>query len=216
MEQLESNWPWIVSRLGGEEALASSARTHRAFLRAREIKRATDVLRLAFAYGPGGHSLRSLAAVAAAHGIADVSDVAILDRLRHAADWLRSLCEESLGRVAKVIGVPAGRPIRIVDGSRIEGPGDRLWRLHLCYDPTLGRITDAAITTPQEGERLDRLALTPGEIRIGDRNFPRPNRIQDTLQAGADVLLRLSWKSLQMVHPDGAPLDWLALSVRAA
>src|SRR5581483_5711923 len=141
MEQLDSDWTKIVDRLGGEQALALSARAHRAFLRARGIKSATDVLRLALMYGPGGHSLRSLAAMAAAHRLADVSDVAILDRLRHAADWLESLCQESLGRAAKVIGATAGtRPIRIVDGSRLEGPGARGWRLHLCYDPTLARI----------------------------------------------------------------------------
>ena len=51
-------------------------------------------------------------------------------------------------RVAQTIGIKASkRPIRIVDGSRIEGPGNRAWRLHLCYDPNLARITDAAITT---------------------------------------------------------------------
>ncbi len=81
--QLDSKqWSRIVARLGGEEALASSAREHRAFFRAREIKSAVDVLRLAFMYGPGGHSLRSLAALIATVGLADVSDVAILGRLK--------------------------------------------------------------------------------------------------------------------------------------
>ena len=163
-------------------------------------------------YGPGGQSLRSLAALAAAEGLAEVSDVAVLGRLRRAADWFQALCEEQLARAAKVTGVTGGsRPIRIVDGSRLEGPGDRAWRLHLCYDPAGGRITDAAITTTKGAERLDRLAVTPGEIRLGDRGFPKPEGIRTVLAAGADVLLRLTWKSLHLTHPDGAPLDWLAL-----
>jgi hypothetical protein len=212
MGQVDSDWLAILARLGGPETLALSARAHGAFLRARGIRCATDVLRLAFMYGPGGHSLRSLAAVAAAHGLADVSDVAVLDRLKRAADWLQSLCAESLARVAKVIGgIDTTRPIRIVDGSRLEGPGDRAWRLHMCYDPGLGRIVDAAITTTALGERLDRLAITPGEIRLGDRGFPKPEGLRNTLDAGADVLVRLTWKSLQLTTPEGRPLDWLNL-----
>src|SRR5208282_485279 len=202
MEQLtldSQEWSGLVGRLGGEEALAASARERRAFLRARGIKSATDVLRLAFMYGPGGYSLRSLAAAASARGLADVSDVAILDRLKRSADWLQSLCEERLAHAAKAIGAQSlGRPIRIVDGSRIEGPGDRAWRLHLCYDPALARIVEAAITTTKEGERLDRLAVTSGEIRLGDRGYPQPDGIKNTLGAGADVLVRVTWNSLKL------------------
>lgn len=215
MEQtrLESeDWLQLVARLGGETALAASARLHGAFFRARRVKSAVDLLRMALMYGPGGRSLRSLAAMAAAQGLADLSDVSLMERIRNAADWLEALCAESLGRVAGTIGIKGGsRPIRIVDGSRIEGPGDRAWRLHLCYDPSLARITDAAVTTLKEGERLDRLAVTPGEIRLGDRGFPHPDRIKNTLAAGADVLLRLTWNSLQLRHVDGQPLDWLGL-----
>ena len=167
-------------------------------------------------YGPGGRSLRGLAALAAAQGLAEMSDVALLERIRNAADWLQALCLESLGRAAKPIGVASGaRPIRIVDGSRLEGPGERVWRLHLCYDPGLARITDAAITTIKEGERLDRLAVTPGEVRLADRGFPKPEGIKNALAAGADVVVRLTWKSLQLRHADGEPVDWPALFEQA-
>jgi len=205
-------WPDLVARLGGEEALSISAREHKAFVRARGVRSATDLLRLAFMYGPGGHSLRSVAAVAATQGIADVSDVAILDRLRNTGDWLQSLCEQHLGRVPELTGVARPeRPIRIVDGSRLEGPGDRVWRLHLCYDARLGRIADAAITTTQHGERLDRLTVSPNEIRLADRGFPQPDGIKKTLDEGAELLVRLTWNSLQMTDAKGKPLDWLKL-----
>lgn len=213
MEQLDSaDLSLIVERMGGAMALASSARKYKAFLRPRGIKSAVDLLRLAFMYGPGGYSLRALAAMAAADDIADVSDVAVLERLKRTADWLQSLCEEALGRVAKVIDASlTKRPIRIVDSSRLEGPGDRVWRLHLCYDAGGARIVDAAITTSTEGDRLDRLAVTPGEIRVGDRGFAKPDKIKNTLDAGADVLVRLSWNSLQLSHPSGKPIDWMDL-----
>ena len=149
--------------------------------------------------------------MAAAAGLADVSDVAVLDRLKCAADWLQNLCKERLARIAEEIGVkPTERPIRIVDGSRLEGPGDRVWRLHLCYDAGLARIVDAVITTAKDGERLDRLTVTPGEIRLGDRGLPQPDGIRNTLAAGADVVVRLTWNSLQMTT-GGKPIDWLKL-----
>jgi hypothetical protein len=172
-------------------------------------------LRLALMYGPGGHSLRSVAALAAASGMADVSNVAVLDRLKGASDWLEHLCKERLACLAKEIGATVTeRPIRIVDGSRLEGPGDRVWRLHLCYDAGRARIIDAVITTTKEGERLDRLAVTPGEVRLGDRGFPQPDGIKNTLDAGADVLVRLTWNSLQL-SAAGKPIDWLKLFKQA-
>jgi IS4 transposase len=215
--QLDSKeWLRLLAQLGGEEALASSAYEYGAFIRARGVKSAVDVLRLALMYGPGGHSLRSVAAMAAAAGLAVVTDVAVLERLKRAADWLEGLCKERLARLAQEIGVKTTeRPIRIVDGSRLEGPGDRVWRLHLCYDAGLARIVDAVITTTKEGERLDRLAVTPGEIRLGDRGFPQPDGIRNTLAAGADVLVRLTWNSLQMTA-DGKLIDWLKLFKRAS
>jgi hypothetical protein len=214
--QLDSDdWSQLVERLGGEAALALSARVHKAFVRARGIKSAADVLRLALMYGPLGYSLRSLAATVAMAGVADVSDVAVMDRIRKSADWLQSLCRERLAVVAQQIGVTAPeRPIRIVDSSRLEGPGNRVWRLHLCIDAALARIVDAVITTTHAGERLDRLAVTAGEIRLGDRGFPQPDGLRNTLASGADVLVRLTWNSLQLTAY-GKAVDWLELFERA-
>lgn len=216
--QLESaQWRRIEARLGGAEALASSARAHRAFLRPRGVRSASDLLRLALMYGPGGRSLRTLSATAAAGGLADVSDVALLQRFKRAADWLEALCRESLAEIAEGLRTSAAeRPVRIVDGSLLEGPGRRAWRLHLAYDPVGGRMAEAAITTLKQGERLDRLAVQPGEIRLGDRGFPRPDAVKAVLAAGADLLLRLSWNSLRLSGPDGTPVDWLDVFDRAS
>jgi hypothetical protein len=218
MDQLDSaDLSPVIERMGGAMALASSARKHKAFIRPRGVKSAVDLLRLAFMYGPGGYSLRALAALAAADDIADVSDVAVLERLKRTADWLQSLCEEALGRVSKVIGADVTkRPIRIVDSSRLEGPGNRVWRLHLCYDASHTRIVDASITTTKDGDRLDRLVVSPGEIRIGDRGFAKPGQIKSAIDAGADVLVRISWNSLQLTHPDGELIDWMKLFDQAA
>lgn len=203
--EADSDWLDVVEWLGGDEALTASAREHGAFGRPRGVRCAADVARLVFTYGPGGYSLR----LSAACGIADISDVAVLNRIRAAANWFEFLFKERVAGMSETIARESGlRPVRIVDSTRIEGPGKSVWRLHLCYDAGLGRIVDGAITTLQEGERLDRLSVTPGEIRLGDRGFAQPGGIKNTLDLGADVLVRLTWNSVQLSGVDEKLLDW--------
>lgn len=210
-------WSRIVDRLGGTAALAASALAHGAFQRPRGVRSASDLLRLCLMYGPGGHSLRGLSTLSSSCGVASVSDVALLKRIRGSADWLEALCRTALADAARGFDASLdGRVIRIVDGSRLQGPGGQAWRLHLCYDPAGGRLVEAVITTLGQGERLDRHAVRPGEIRLADRGFPQPDGLKNVLAAGAEVLVRLTWNSLRLSDAAGQPLDWLALFAQAS
>jgi hypothetical protein len=215
MDQHQFNsteWLELVGGLGGEERLGASAREHKSFLRPRGVKTASDLLRLALMYGPGGQSLRALAVAAATDGVAQVSDVALLNRLRGAADWLEALCADRLAAMAGLVrGTAEARAIRIIDGSRLPGPGQRDWRLHLSYDPIAGRLVEAKITPLKQGERLDRLTARAGEIWLGDRNFPRPDGLRHVRAADADILVRLTWNSLHLTDDRGQVLDWTKL-----
>ena len=112
----------LLSRLGDKEELTASARAHGAFTRAREVKTAIDLLRLALTYGPGGLSLRSAATLAAEGGLCDLSDLALMKRIGRAADWLAALCAEQI-RLADAAPGEAVGTITIVDGSLIQSPG---------------------------------------------------------------------------------------------
>lgn len=217
---LESDWDRVVHRLGGAEELDRSARATGAFQRPRGVRSPVDLLRLCLLYGPGGCSLRSEASLAAAQDLASVSDVALFYRLAGSADWMQHLCERLLAKVCATSGLdstaPPARPLRIVDGSLLHGPGKQAWRLHLCYDPAAGRIQEAAITPLKEGERLQRLDVEPGEVRIADRGFAQPAGIKAVLDAGADLLVRLTWNSVKLETPEGQALDWMALFARAS
>ena len=70
---LNRDWQHIVKRLGGAAALERSARETAAFLQARVIKCAVDLLRLIFAYCLGDHSFRLTAAWAASMTLVDIS-----------------------------------------------------------------------------------------------------------------------------------------------
>jgi Transposase DDE domain len=208
-------WPYMVARLGGPQKLAASAHLHGAFQRCRGVKSAEDLLRLVLAYAPGGRSLRVTAAEAAALGIADVSDVALLERFRRCPDWLAALCAALL-TVSDLPAEESERLVRLVDGSRIEGPGKTCWRLHLSYDAGRQRIVDFVVTPLTQGEKLDRVKIGPGEIDIADRGYPQPDALRKARQRGADVLVRLTWNSLHLQDAANNPIDWMALFATAA
>jgi len=211
-----ADWLDMIERLCGAASLRDSAREHGAFIRPRGVRDATDVLRLCLMYGPGGMSLRVLAA--AEMGMADVSDVAMLNRIRGAADWLEVLCGQQFARAqhkaraAAAASHPgADRAIRIVDSSLITGPGGVKWRLHASYDPVSKRLTAAAFTPGKVGERLDLLPVEKHDIVLGDRGYPQPDGLRNTADKHADPLVRVTWNSVTLSDADGQPLDWMAL-----
>jgi hypothetical protein len=213
------DWAAIIERLGGAVSLRQSAREHGAFTRPRGVRDAIDVLRLCMMYGPGGLSLRMLAATAAEAGIADVSDVAILNRIRGAADWLEALCGQQFSRIhpaaSDTPGPGATRAVRIVDSSLIDGPGRVKWRLHACFDPVGQRLTAAAFTPAKTGERLDLLGVDPSDIVLADRGYPQPDGLRNTIDKQADPLVRVTWNSVTLSDGDAQPLDWMALCKQA-
>ncbi len=87
-DSIETDWQALIWRLSQSIDLDATARETGALMRRRCIADAATLLRLALAYGPGGMSLRSAAAWAAMNDVASLSDVALLKRLRGAADWL--------------------------------------------------------------------------------------------------------------------------------
>ena len=87
----DDSWSATVERLGGRELLEQEGREAGAFKRARAIECAVDALRLVLAYCLGAVGLRLTAARAEALGLASISDVALLKRVRKALPWLERL-----------------------------------------------------------------------------------------------------------------------------
>lgn len=203
------DWPRLIARLGGAQALEVSAHRHKALQRRRNVRDAASLLRLALMHGPGGLSLRAAAALSASSGMAELSDVALLRRLTGAADWLEALCQEHFAAIARRLRRRITRTsIRLIDATRIAGPGGTAWRLHLCFAPEEGRIVHAAITPMRQGERLTSLPAQPGEIRVGDRGYPQPDGLRAMRDAGADVVVRLTWNSVRLTDRNNRLLDW--------
>ena len=193
--------------------MEATARARGAFTRAREIKNAETLLRLALAYGGLGMSLRETCAWAEAGGIVSMSDPSLLDRLCKAGPWLGDIVAALIAEQAKV---PAGRwsgyRLRALDGTSICQPGaDRTtWRLHVGYDLATGQVDQLELTDGKGAENLQRLTYRPGDIVLGDRYYARPRDLRPVIDAGADFIVRTGWNSLRMLQANGEPFDLFA------
>ena len=170
------------------------------------------LLRLGLAYGPGGMSLREVTAWAQLHDVATLSDVALLKRLRNAADWFGILAAQTLAVRAAVTGCTSGKRLRLVDGTAISAPGggSAEWRLHMGYDPHTCQFTDFELTDSRDAERLDRFAQTADEIRIADRGFgSRPECIRSLAFGEADYIVRVHWRGLRWLTAEGMRFDMM-------
>jgi hypothetical protein len=208
------DWNSIVRRLGGAKFLESSARETQAFLRPREINSAVDMLRVVLAYCMGKVGLRSTAAWAASIGLVDISNVALLYRLRQCGDWLALLVGQVLAAAAP--RASQGRMIRLIDATAVPKAGatakqrNQLWRIHSAFDLPQERFGHFELTDEHAGETFDRIPVIPGELRIGDRAYLQPDRIAVVCEAGADIVVRAGWKSARWLDVDGNPIDLCA------
>src|SRR4051812_3765094 len=208
---VNEDWSSIVARLGGADALNATARATKAFLRPRQITNAVDLLRLILAYCLGERGLRLTAAWATSMGLVNISNVALLYRLRQCGDWLAMLVGHALAGAAPK--ARPGRVIRVIDATTVpkKGPEARkqneLWRIHSAFDLPDERFGHFELSDQQEGETLDRIAVVKGEIRIADRAHLQPDRMAKVVAAGADIVIRAGWKSARWVDAAGNTID---------
>jgi hypothetical protein len=208
---VDDGWPETIELLGGEQMIAESARDTRAFMRPRGIRSASDLLRLTLAYSLGKVGMRAIVAWAVARGIADISDVALLGRLRNTGPWLQKL----IGRLLKGEEALAtkGRLIRILDATTVAKAGvhekknNGLWRVHCSFDLEREQFDFVEVTDQSEAELIDRVPVVRGEIRIGDRAYLQADRIANVQGQGGDVLVRAPWNNARWLDENGEALD---------
>ncbi|MGA9524544.1 MAG: transposase [Myxococcaceae bacterium] len=214
-ELTEADWTEIVGRLGGARMLEQEARATGALQRARAVKCGVDLLRLILAYCLGAVGLRATAAWAETVGLASLSNVALLGRLRNAVPWLESILARLLAQVAAGTrgAVAGGRLIRLVDATTVRKAGKsaresgRLWRVHAVFDLPTERFSAFELTDEKEAERIDRMAVVAGEIRIGDAVHCRADELADVMAQGGDPLVRAGWTSARWLDEHGRACD---------
>lgn len=209
----DTGWARILARLSADTDLAASARETRAFIRARGVPDAATLLRLAMAYAMGGMGLRGIAAWAESAGIASVSDVALLDRLRNAAVWLERLWQSKLSQRIGPVALPGlGLAVRLVDATTVSAPRSQGtdWRLHMDYRPLEGRFGGAVLTDGRQSEGFHLFDAAPGELVVGDRGYAKARGLEKIRRAGGHFLVRIGWRSMVLLDAEGRAFDLLA------
>lgn len=203
LDDLEADRPeWeVVEHLlptGWEQA----ARDCRAMVRSHGgITSASVLLRVLLIHLLEGCSLRETAVRAREGGLAAVSDVALLKRLRSSGEWFRWMSQAMIERLAgSARPVLAGRSLKLVDASVVSEPGatGSTWRLHYALDLSTLQCEQAHVTPTSVGEGLSRFEVHPGDVLMGDRGLAHRQGVRHVLDHGGDVILRMSSLTLPL------------------
>jgi len=194
--------------------LEESARAHRALQRAREVKRAVDLLRLALAYAVCAWPLRLLGAWFMLMDLGNLSDVAVLKRLRRCSPWLGWPIVAWLQARRLALSQRPGVRLRLVDATAVSRPGSQGtdWRVHLSLDLGNLCLDGIEVTDAHGGETLARFAARPGEVLVADRGLAFASGMGAILASRAGLLVRINWQNLPLTTQEGQRLDlirWL-------
>lgn len=185
LELFPSNWEQLGRSTGAVKRL-------------RGFDSLNNLLRTLLLHVGCGWSLRETAVQAKLAGLAEVSDVTLLNRLRQAEDWLRQLCQE-LWKENGVDLQPVlkDRSVRLIDATMVKEPGKTgsQWRIHYSLRlPTLE--CDHFELTPARGknagEKLGRFRFQAGEVVLADAGYSHPPGIAAVVGEQADVCVRVN------------------------
>lgn len=188
---------WNVLSAMFPDGWREAALDHGAVERLRGFSSVDALLRTLLLHVGSGFSLRETALRAKLAEWADVSDVALLKRLRNSELWLQALCLELL-RESGFSGPSGESPrIRIVDGTIVKEPGKTGGQWRILYTLRLPELECDffAVTTTQgvgNGESLKRITAEKGDLILADAAYASLPGLLAMKRKGADVLVRVN------------------------
>ena len=168
--------------------------------RKRKIKSTSVLLRIFLIHLADGCSLRETATRAKEGGLADVSDVALLKKLKGLSDWFRWMSLELI----KTGGVQLTPPnwlndfqVKSVDASVITEPGSTGtdWRLHYSMNLFDLQCDQFIITRPGIGESFLNFKVNRHDLFLGDRAYGRLKGMKYIKERGGHFIVRLKNKA---------------------
>ena len=202
MSFLPEHWRELASETGALKGL-------------RKDKSVESLLRVLLLHVGCGHSLRESVVRAKMAGLADVSAMALMKRLKKSKDWLHALCVELFREQGIAVACNGGFQVRAFDATTVKEPGKTgsLWRLH--YSVCLPSLTCdffqlTATKGHGAGESLLHFPIRAGDHVLADRGYSTAKGIHHVAAAGGHVIVRVNTGSLVLRSTGGAPFDLLA------
>jgi hypothetical protein len=199
----EDEWGIIQGLL--PDGWRETARRLGAFRRARYLAEPGPLLRILLFHAVNDGGLRATVEQSRASGIADMSQVALLKRLRSSGDWLGWIAQELCASYRGQARVPEGLRPRAIDATTVQGPASKgtEWRVHYTLDLLTLQCDWHELTDAKGGESLVRTPVQRGDVLLADRAYFSPKGVQSVVTAGGHVLVRLRWNHSWMIEEEG-------------
>lgn len=199
---MTEDWPVLLSFF--PDNWVDLATSTNALKGLRKDKAAEHYIRTLLLHVGCGYSLRETVTRAKLANLADISDVALVKRLRKAKDWLHNMCValfEEQGITFKKSNNFQGR---LFDATIVKEPGKTgsMWRLHYSVQiPTLTcdffRLT--ATKGQGSGESFFQYPIKKGDYIIADRGYSTTSGVHHVASRNAYVIVRVNTSILTML-----------------
>jgi hypothetical protein len=183
--------------------------------RLRGFSSAEALLRTLLIHIASGFSLRETVVQAKLAHLANVSDVALLKRLRNSEEWLRQLCVDLLRENGVALGADSSvRQLRIVDGTVVREPGKTGSQWRILYSLQLPALSCdffeiSATTGEGTGESFRRVPIKSQELVLGDAGYWSTAGVEFVRSRGAHVLVRVNPQTFVAYWPAGHRVELL-------
>jgi hypothetical protein len=210
---MNEDWPVLLSYFPDNWIDLASSTT--AIKGLRKDKNAENYIRTLLIHVACGYSMRETATRAKLAGLADISDVAVLGRLRKAKDWLRSLCVELFEEQGIRCPQKNNFQVRLFDATNVKEPGKTgsLWRIH--YSVQLPSLTCdffklTATKGQGTGESFFQYSIKKNDYIIADRGYSTAPGVHYAVsQKKAYIIVRVNSQSLRIENEKSSPFPLL-------
>jgi len=202
--RLDLEWELLASLLpvGWRELAKETGAVRR---RRGEMQEPKVLLQVLLLHVATGLSLKQAAARATAQGLAKLSDVALLKRLRSSEGFLRELSRRLFSDSrfgGGALPLLAGHRLRAVDATTVKEPGSTGtdWRVHYSISLPEMACDFYEVTDDKGGETYIRVPVHSGDVLLGDRGYCHREGVAQVLKQGGDVIVRLSSNSFPLLQ----------------
>jgi hypothetical protein len=181
----------------------------------RQDKSEENYLRVLLMHLGCGLSMRETVVRAEKARLAELSDVALLKRLRKSCQWLYQLCRALFEERGVQPKVRTPQNLRLIDATDVKEPGKTgsLWRIHYSLRWPTWKCDFFKVTATEgkgTGENLQQFPLQAGDYALADRGYCHASGIHSAVSQGAFVTVRLNPDGIVLRNDKAAPFPLLS------
>lgn len=181
----------------------------------RKNKSAENLLRVLLMHLGCGYSLRETVVRARETELADLSDVALLKRLRKSKDWLHRLCLALFAERGTPLEDGSEQTFRLFDATIVSEPGKTgsFWRIHYSVQVPSMRCDYFKITPSRgkgTGESFQQFPIKRGDLILADRGYSLASGIEYADSKGGFITIRFNPQNVITEDLSGKSFDLLS------